>query len=301
MNIKKQLLESLIRVCAKEVLSQLNEGKKSKKTKKCKCGQSLILGANQCKECLEETGLTSENNVSDKLCDCGAQEQGEHEPHDKGCAVYNKNKVTSKPDWENKNEEDKLRKGELDEEDSETIGAAQTGSGDSIDIETDSPKIDAEPSEPETPKKKEKLKGIVLLTPEGELRAVPFRMFADEASIERTLHRVGSAIAGRKVKVSISAMRAVKKGFTNPKPTYVYLGTLDPQADELFLFANSDLNTAKTEAATPEKIKGEEEGEIDTDSQFLPHAADEEGWGKHLSGADRPHNDLEDDSESGQD
>jgi len=281
MNIKKQLLESLIRVCAKEVLSQLNEAKK--KSKKCKCGKELILGTTECKECMEEAGLTSEAQLK----------KGETIADTSDKRHTGIDKMT--------NDENDPTTPEIKEEDSETVGAAQAGSGDSVDIETDTPKIDTEPTEKETPTKKEKLKGIVLLTPEGELRSVPFRQWADDASIERTLFRVGSSIGGKKVKIAISTMNKVRKGMSDKTPTYVFLGKYDPNGEELFVMADRDLNSAKEQAAKPEEISGDESSEINPDNQFITHAADDEQWGKHLSGADKPHNEIPDDNESGQD
>jgi hypothetical protein len=213
MKIQKQLLESLIRVCAKEVLAQLNEGKK--KSKKCKCGKSLILGANQCKECLEESGLTSEGKSKGRKKG-GSLVDVSNERHTGTTSMTNHQDDPTTPEIKESSEagdtisdtEEMRHKGkksmintqndsttpEIKEEDSETIGAPQAGSGESVDIETTPPEIENEPSEKETPKKKEKLQGIVLLTPSGELRQVPFRQWADESSIERTLHKVGACI-----------------------------------------------------------------------------------------------------------
>jgi len=360
MKIKQQLLESLIRVCAKEVLSQLTEGKKAKK---CKCGTELILGANQCKKCLEEAGLTSEGKdkwiqkavnpahkgdctpMSKSTCtpkkkalakrfksgDIHADNVEEETTEDEGgndiCPTCNgsgegmadglkcssckgsgstrRGKLSKRNDpdydWDSEREESKLHKNEIDEEDSNTIGAPQTGSGESVDIETTPPEIEDEPSEPETPKKKEKLQGIVLLTPDGQTRSIPIKMFPSEGDIERVLHRIGANLAGNKVKVSISALRTIKTNLKSGKPIFCFLGTLSEEADELFVFANTNLNAAKEEMAPIEKIKGEEVSDINTDNQFITHAADDEQWGKHLSGADKPHNDIDDDSSSGQD
>ena len=310
MKIKQQLLESLIRVCAKEVLTQLNEAKN--KNKRCKCGKELILGTTQCKECMEECGLTSES-------ECGDMEEGDkhwiqkaikkpgalhkqlHVPADEKIPTDKLNAAAEKGGKLGKRANlAKTLKG-LHEDDTETIGASSTGSGDSIDIPTEKAPIESEPSEPETPKKKEKLKGIVLLTPEGELREVPMRQWADDAAIERTLHRVASSIAGRKVKVSISALKTVKKELSNPTPTYVYLGTLSDEAEELFLFANKNLNAAKEEAATPEKIQGEEAADLRKTTKFNPAFASDEEFGHELAGENEPSREKElgyDDSDS---
>jgi hypothetical protein len=376
MKIQKQLLESLIRVCAKEVLAQLNEGKK--KSKKCKCGKQLLMGATECKDCMEEAGLTSEGkknwiqkaikkpgalhkqlNVptdekipTSKLNAAGGklgkranlaktlkglhEEDGEDEidteedENDicptcngsgegmadglrcsdcKGSGSTRRGKLSKRNDpdydWDSEREDDEKNWGGIDEEDSNTVGAPQSGSGESVDIETERPEVDSEPSEKETPQKKEKLQGLVLLSPDGSTRNIPIRMFPSESDIEKTLHRIGANLAGNKVKVSLAALRTIKTNLKSGKPIYCYLGTLSDEAEELFVFANTNLNAAKEEMAPIEKIKGEDVGDATekyNNDQTVNN--DDELLAKRMAGEDKPNIDREigyDDSETGQD
>jgi hypothetical protein len=308
MKIQKQLLESLIRVCAKEVLAQLNEGKK--KSKKRKVVKEIELPDE------EESDEPNEEEDKNDICPtCNGSGEGMADGLScsdcKGSgSTHSKNKHDDdEPDGgfvnRDRGEDEARNWGGIDEEDSETVGASSTGSGESVDIETERPEIDSEPSEKETPKKKEKLQGIVLLTPSGELRQVPFRQWADESSIERTLHKVGASIGGNKVKIAISTMKKVRVGMSDKTPTYIFLGKYDPNGEELFVMADRDLNSAKEQAVKPEDISGEASGnaieKYNTDQEINN---DDELLAKRMAGADKSSIGAEigyDDSESGQD
>jgi len=303
MKIKQELLETLIRVCAKEVLTQLNEGK----SKKCKCGKNVIFGEKKCKEC--KSGCLKEVEENTEVEEEGKDKkwiQKAVNPKHKGfCTPMTKSTCTPA----RKALAKRFKKG-IDED--ETSGAAAPpvagqGTAETPEIPRDETPIDNEPSGAETPKKvkKEKLKGIVLYTPSGETREVPFRMWADDASIERTLHRVGASIGGNRVKIAIQTLKKVKSGLNDKTPTYVYIGKYDPNAEELFVFADRNIDVAKEESIKPEDNAGENTGdaeELYNRDQEVNN--DDELLGKHLAGDDRPNIDKEigfDDSESGQD
>jgi hypothetical protein len=130
-------------------------------------------------------------------------------------------------------------------------------------------------------------------------------MFPSESDIEKTLHRIGANLAGNKVKVSLAALRTIKTNLKSGKPIYCYLGTLSDEAEELFVFANTNLNAAKEEMAPIEKIKGEDVGDATekyNNDQTVNN--DDELLAKRMAGEDKPNIDREigyDDSETGQD
>jgi len=324
MKIKQELLETLIRVCAKEVLTQLNEGK----CKKCKCGKNVIFGEKKCKECksgclkeVEESNTAEGKEVEEEGKDKkwiqkaikkpGALHKQLHVPQDEKIPSSKLNAAASKGGKLGKRANlAKTLKG-LNKEDA-TSGAAAPplagqGAVDLPEVPRDETPIDNEPSGEETPKtaKKKKLQGIVLYTPSGEIREVPFRMWADDASIERTLHRVGSSIGGSKVKIAIQTMKKVKSGLNDKTPTYIYIGKYDPSAEELFVFADRNLDVAKEESIKPDEHTEDSIGdaeELHNRDQEVTN--DDELLAKHLAGEDRPTIDKEigfDDSESGQD
>ena len=271
--MKQELLENLIRVCAKEILQQINEGKKSKK---CKCGKTLIFGSEKCAVC--EAKELNENDEGEEDGICGTcNGSGEGMADKTRCSSCggsgNSKKSRGKkgtPDERDYGDEYDRKKNREDESvnEDETEGSpAPPADGLGTDQQPEIPKdptdIDAEPSEPETPEtpeipvKKEKLQGVVLYTPSGEMRSVPFRTFADDASIERTLFKVGSSIGGRNTKIAISTFKKVKAGLNDKTPTYIYLGKYDPSSEEPFVFADRDLNVAKEESIKPEELKGD--------------------------------------------
>lgn len=307
MKIQKQLLESLIRVCAKEVLAQLNEGKK--KSKKRKIVKEIELPDEE--ESDEPEDAEDENDICPTCNGSGeGMADGLRCSDCKGSgSTHSKSNHRDEPEggfYEPDHEEDAARNwGGMDEEDSNMVGAPQAGSGESVDIETERPEIDSEPSEKETPKEKEKLQGLVLLSPDGSTRNIPIRMFPSESDIEKTLHRIGANLAGNKVKVSLAALRTIKTNLKSGKPIFCYLGTLSDEAEELFVFANTNLNAAKEEMAPIEKIKGQEIGDA-TDKYNNDQTVnnDDELLAKRMAGADKSSIGAEigyDDSESGQD
>lgn len=122
---------------------------------------------------------------------------------------------------------------------------------------------EAKPSQPETPKLKP-IKGINVVNPreKSEIKPLDFRGKKDPASIERTLYSRASAMAGSKVKVALSTIRAVTKALENPNtPLFLYIGQYDPQSDELYLMADSSIDVAKDASVNPEELAA---GELST-------------------------------------
>jgi hypothetical protein len=118
------------------------------------------------------------------------------------------------------------------------------------------PKADADADaakKPAEPKPKA-FKGINIVNPrdKSNVKTVELKT-KDDASIERELHRLGSSLAGSKVKVAISTMRAVKAANPNT-PLFLYIGKYDPQSDELFVLADNSLQVAKDASAEPESL-----------------------------------------------
>jgi hypothetical protein len=117
------------------------------------------------------------------------------------------------------------------------------------------PKADADAAAAKKPEPKPKqVKGINIVNPrdKSKLQQVALKS-KDDASIERELHRLGSSLAGSKVKVAISTMRAVKSANPNT-PLFLYIGKYDPQSDELFVLADNSLQVAKDSSAEPESL-----------------------------------------------
>ena len=249
--MKQELLENLIRVCAKEILHQINEGKKSKK---CKCGKTLIFGSEKCAVCEAKELNENEEHVEDEAV-TEDETQGAPAPPADGLGTDQQPEIPKDP----------------------------------TDIEQDptEPETPEVPEVPEEPAKKEKLQGVVLYTPSGEMRSVPFRTFADDASIERTLFRVGSSIGGRNTKIAISTFKKVKAGLNDKTPTYIYLGKYDPSSDEPFIFADRDLKVAKEESIKPEEI-GSDVANKDLDSQDFEKTSDDNELAAKLAGRDKP-------------
>lgn len=243
MKIKKTLLESLIKVCTKELLQQINEAKKSKEVK------------------LTEKKGWIQNAVNlDHKGDCTPMTKSTCTPAKKALAKRFKS--------------GDIHADNISEEAPETVGATappvdgQGGTGDSPAIPK--PEVDdtpPAPSQPETPKTDVNLKGIVLVNPndKSSLKSIPFSAMADDAAIERTLHRVGSTIAGAKIKIALSTLRAVRDGLKNKEtPTYIYIGKYDPTSEELFVMADRSLDAAKEFSISPEEIQGAE-GQLNPD------------------------------------
>lgn len=111
-----------------------------------------------------------------------------------------------------------------------------------------------EPAEPPPPAKK----GALVINPKDKSKLQPITWQAkDEASIERTLHQVAASIAGSRTKVSIIAKRLAREIVNNPNTSaYFYFGKMDPESDEIFLMADKSLQIAKEDSVQPSEIVG---------------------------------------------
>lgn len=101
-------------------------------------------------------------------------------------------------------------------------------------------------------------KGIILVNPrdKSKLLPVPFR-YTNDAQLERELFKVGSAIAGPRVKISLNAMKMVRDGVKNPStPVYVFIGKYDPESEEVFIMADRNLNIAKENSISSTELGG---------------------------------------------
>lgn len=149
---------------------------------------------------------------------------------------------------------------QINEGDQDIKGAAAPpadgqGTADQPAIPNEEPKIPEKPQQPETPPAPA-LKGMVFVNPKdkSKLQKVDIKS-GDDATIERSLHALASRSAGAKVKISLSAMRAVKNAISNPNAAlYLYVGQYDPQSEELFLMADNSLQVAKDASVAPEEM-----------------------------------------------
>lgn len=172
-------------------------------------------------------------------------------------------------------EDEKDTKPEEPKDDGETKGAPAPpadgqGTADQPEIPKDKPtepmgdldKKDEKPAapsdEPEVPAPTD-LKGVILVNPrdKSDLKKVPLKATADDATLERNLHRLAATLAGSHVKIAISTQRMVKDVLKNPSgATYLYLGKYDPSSDEIFLMADKSLQIAKDSSISPAELSG---------------------------------------------
>ena len=124
-----------------------------------------------------------------------------------------------------------------------------TGSGENLGIPKDSTE--------KAPPAPQNLKGAVLVNPKNKalLKTIPLKPNSDDATIDRTLHQISSAMAGSRVKIAVSTMRSVRETLRNPSSVvYLYLGKFDPESEEIFLMADKSLQVAKDASISPSEF-----------------------------------------------
>lgn len=149
-------------------------------------------------------------------------------------------------------------------------------------------KPDTTPSEPSdkeapTPKKeKDTSSGVWFVNPKD--KSVLQKVVAtasDDASLERKLYSFTSKNYGPKVKVSLGAFRDIKNGLKDPSsPTFLYIGKLDPDSEEIFLLADKSLQVAKDETVDAETSYDYSKG-----SDFDPNTAEGDEFAKRMQSA----------------
>lgn len=215
--MKPELFEHLVRLCAREVLEQINEN------------DEPICSACQ--------GSGEGQHDGSKCSTCGGS----------GRKNYKK-KLTKRndPDYDY-DLDDPLKEGDPEIKGAAAPPADGQGTADTAEIPNEEPEIPEKPTEPETPPPSSDLKGIVIVNPRDKAKLDKVNIQGkDDGSIERELHKVGAIRAGSRVKVAISTVRSVKDAMRNPNSaTYLYLGKYDPNSDEIFLMADKSLQVAK--------------------------------------------------------
>jgi hypothetical protein len=232
--MKPELLEYLVRHCAREVLSQMNEHTRLDSDH----DNDLDVRSHVCGTC---NGSGEGMHDGTKCTTCGGSGSSN-----------SKKKLTKRtdPDYDH-DLDDTLREGDPEIKGAAAPPADGQGSGDTIGIPNEEPEIPEKPSEPETPKS-QSLKGIIIVNPKDKAKLEKVSIKGrDDGAIERELHKIGAMRAGSNVKVAISTIRAVKNAMHNPNAViYLYLGKYDPDSDEIFLMADQSLQVAKDETAT---------------------------------------------------
>jgi hypothetical protein len=264
--MKPQLLEYLVRACTREVLKQVNEDKQGYFYRG-KGRPAPILGRSFVKENdMSAKAYADSFKIPEKdlpfVQDLMAKHNLSYEDAVRDYLdMYGANQ-TGKPI---KFDDQPSHIGRRFTEEEETKGApappaAGQGTADQPAIpQNDSktlndPKADADADASKKPAEPKEVKGINIVNPrdKSKLQKVMLKS-KDDASIERELHRQGSSLAGSKVKVALSTMRAVKSAGPNT-PLYLYIGKYDPQSEELFVLADNSLQVAKDSSADPESL-----------------------------------------------
>lgn len=152
---------------------------------------------------------------------------------------------------------------QVNEGDPEIKGAAAPpadgqGTADQPEIPNTKEPVSKDLEQPETPDVpvSPELKGVVLISPrdKSKLQKVSLKG-ADDASLERELHKLAAQAAGSRVKTALSTTRLVRDAVRNPNTSvYLYIGKYDPQSNELFLMADKSLQVAKDSSVDPTEI-----------------------------------------------
>jgi len=177
----------------------------------------------------------------------------------------------------------------------ETIGAAAPpadgqGTADQPAIPKDKDTNPEPPQDKETPEvpSSPDLKGTNFVNPRDKSRLQKVELKGgDDASLERTLHRLASSVAGARVKVALATLRAAKEAARNPSSTlFLYIGKYDPESDEIFLMADKSLQVAKDSSIPPSEISsGVSTIPPDMSNQFDPNTASTADYIKRMSSA----------------
>lgn len=251
MKIKQELLEYLIRTCAREVLSQVNEGLGEKAFKDSFKVPEKDLPFIQ--DLMDKHGLSYEQAIRDYL---------EMYGNDKSSKPMIKPSVSDRFSSGKFNPRNEAR-GDFGTDakgDDETTGAAAPpedgqGSGDQLAIDKEKDTTPETPTEPETPPSVD-LKGVMFVDPKDKAKLKKIAIKAtDDAGVERELHSAGAKVAGSRIKVALSTSRLVKDAVKNPNTSvYLYLGKYDPNSDEIFLMADKSLQVAKDSSIPPSEM-----------------------------------------------
>jgi len=216
--MKKQLLEYLVRQCAREVLKQINEADESD----------------------VESHPIGPNTVKCERCGC----RYDSRKGKNGLCPVCQNKVNEADDIKGAPSPPAAGQGTADQPEIPKNNP-------------DEPTEPSQKETPEVPLSPE-IKGIVIVNPKNKakLEKVTLRS-GNDADIERELHRIGAKFAGPKVKTTISTMRAVKDAVRNPNTTtYLYFGKYDPNSEEIFLMSDKSIQIAKDESVPASELTG---------------------------------------------
>jgi hypothetical protein len=247
MNIRTELLETLIRQCVNEVLDQVDErvdtdGKPIDKS------SGIGKGGKPTKvkpKWMKPTKFTVDVKKTAKINEEeeGQEKKPDENPMDKPAEPSSE--PSSNPDPESP-EPKPEGPGEPSGEPSSPEGGSPMGGPD-------------EPEKTELPPKA--IKGAVFVNPKDKSKLDPKPLAIlrgqTDVNIERILHRIATGIAGARAKVSIGAKRMAREVAKNPNASvFFYLGKMDPESDEIFLMADKSLNVAKDESIQPGELTG---------------------------------------------
>ena len=256
--MKPVLLEYLIRACTRELLKQLNEGDE----------------ADAMSDQDQELQADKEESEQDRIAKAKKKRGG-----------YRNSGLTKKQ--LNKDPFYRAGGGPINED--ETIGApAPPAAGQGTADQPPIPKNNAQtldpaiptPTTPLLPKVKPE-KGINIINPQDKSKVDKVEITSkDDASIERLLYRKAASVAGPKVKVAISTMRAIKAAQSTPNvPLYLYIGQYDPQSEELFLMADHSREVANEFSVDPTSLTAAEPASYQATDFTSPDGYDPETMG----------------------
>ena len=246
MNIRTELLETLIRQCVNEVLDQVDErvgtdGKPIDKSSDIgKGGKPTKIKPKWMKPTKFTVGVKKTSKINEE--EQGQEKKPDENPLDKPAEPASEPSSQSEPKAsEPKPEEPGKPSGEPESPEGPPMGGPE------------------EPEKSELPPKA--IKGAVFVNPKDKSKLDPKPLAIlrgqNDANIERILHRIATGIAGARAKVSIGAKRMAREVAKNPNASvFFYLGKMDPESDEIFLMADKSLNVAKDSSIQPGEITG---------------------------------------------
>ena len=234
MNIRTELLEVLIRQCAREVISQIKE----------------INGGKDSDFHRDEKGVICKYCGSPAKTETRFDGEPIHVCINKQC-VKGGGKKTYRP----------FREAAEGGENPPPTPVGDQGNVDPSPVPQDKPQD--KPQEPKRPEPQSepispKVKGAVLVNPRDKSKLQPIKFQGgDDASLERLLYRTAASVAGPKVKVALATIRVAREAARNSNAAmYFYIGKYDPESEELFLMADRSLQVAKDASVQPSELNG---------------------------------------------
>jgi hypothetical protein len=242
--MKPELLEYLVRSCVREVLDQVSEEEKKLKVKPFMKGKKQPVPVKK-GDAKNPSYPTQYQNFKDKYTEAEDSTKGSPAPPEAG-----------------------------------------QGSGENVGIPKDKTPPSEEPREPETPPPSAEIKGIKFINPKDKSKLIDQTKNlkpTNDATLERSLYRLGASVVGSQAKVALSTMRLVKDALRNPSSTlYLYLGKYDPNSEEIFLMADKSLQVAKDASVPPAELTGTPVSEIPPGSQLEPLTATSSDFARRM-------------------